>query len=273
LDEGSDYPPGLSVDADHGRMKCTQWEIVEGFMTGEIRYFDTTLLRVLQFAVEHHVTDLELGGLDSRQALQLLTADEFWPVASGLFEGRDEIDPVLINGSAYHAVGDDLVEVGDDQGVIVWAELGHGIQLGTLSDFESLAESARATNSALAANTWEELVDVFGRDGVEYEFSDVLDQAWEGRSIEHGVSGDRPDDWYPDEMPDLTGDWLSCRPRYNDPEQLDLPDEIMDLGRFESNMMSGDFVDWDRSDLPKLERLAKKLGYEFVERQDLIVRS
>ncbi len=46
----------------------------------------------------------------------------------------------------------------------------------------------------------------------------------------------------------------------------------MDLGSFESNMMSGDFVDWDRSDLPKLERLANRLGYEFVERQDLIVR-
>lgn len=274
LDEESDYPPGLYVDADDGRMKCTQYEIVDGYTSGEIRYFDATFRQVLEFAVEHSVIDLDLGGLDSQQAVQLLTASDVWPATRRLFDGRDEHNPVLVNGFACHAVDDSLVELDVENGVIVWADYAYDdIQLGLLRDFELLAESARETNLALAANTWEELVDVFGREGVEHEFSDFLDQAWEEWCIEHDTNDARPDDWLPQHVPDLTGDWLSSRPRYNDPEQLDLPQEFMDLGRYQTTMMGGDFVSWDRSDLPKLERLAVRLGYEFVERQELIVWS
>ena len=36
--------------------------------------------------------------------------------------------------------------------------------------------------------------------------------------------------------------------------------------------MGQDFIEWGYSDLPKLARLADRLGYNFVERQDLLVK-
>ena len=89
-----------------------------------------------------------------------------------------------------------------------------------------LANAAARTNRALAASTWAELVDVPGRD----ELADFIFQEWEEWSADHDVDGDQPDDWFPDHLPDLTADWLTGRPRYNDPGQLDLPEEFMTLG-------------------------------------------
>ena len=111
LDEASDYSPGLHVDADDGRMKCTEHEILDGYTTGKARYFDATFRHVLEFAVEHSVTDLDIEDLDARETIQLLTADELWPTTRRLFEGREEHDPVLVNGAAYHVIDDNMVGV------------------------------------------------------------------------------------------------------------------------------------------------------------------
>ncbi len=80
-----------------------------------------------------------------------------------------------------------------------------------------------------------------------------------------------PDDWFPEDLPDLSGDWLSDRPRYNDLEQLELPEQFMELGKFQTTMLGGDFVSWAESDLPMIKRLALRLRYDLVERPDLIV--
>lgn len=154
----------------------------------------------------------------------------------------------------------------------MWAHYGADLQVGTFEDFERLAGIARETQSALKAATWDELFDALGEDVTRNEFSTWIDDAWDEWCSEHNVDGDAmPDDWFPEDLPDLSGDWLSDRPRYNDPEQLELPEQFMELGKFQTTMLGGDFVSWAESDLPMIKRLALRLRYDLVERPDLIV--
>lgn len=111
LDKESEYHPGLYIDAERGRMKCAQHEIVDGYLTGEVEYFDRAFRDILEFAAEHEIADLQLAGLDADEAVELLTSDECWPVARRLFDHCSEDDPVLINDIAYHLVDDTLTPV------------------------------------------------------------------------------------------------------------------------------------------------------------------
>ena len=279
--EGSDFVPPLTVNAREGRMICKSYEIDDdSIATGEILEWDESFLSLLDLIVDRYShRPLELVGLDWSQAHSLLTADEVWPTTRRFFEDRDEGDPFVLNDAEYFCVGDSLRAVGsiafiETRPTIVWADAGYDscVHLGLTSDFQMLANAAARTNRALAASTWAELVDVLGRD----ELADFIFQEWEEWSADHDVDGDQPDgwppdDWFPDHLPDLTGDWLTGRPRYNDPGQLDLPEEFMTLGVRNWGLMGQDFIEWDYSDLPKLARLADRLGYNFVERQDLLV--
>lgn len=159
-----------------------------------------------------------------------------------------------------------------DSRVIVWGYLDGDLQLGMLEDFEYLAEAARTTQRLLDDPTWNDLIEVYGEPGVRDEFEVFLSNAWQDQLGDEDQHAEMPDDWYPDEVPDLSGDWLTDRPRINDPGYLNLPQQIMELGNREGHMIAGDSISWDRSALPELKRLARGLGYEFVERQDLIVR-
>lgn len=157
--------------------------------------------------------------------------------------------------------------------VIVWAVVHDSVQLGMLDDFEYIRDSMLETNAALGCSTWAELRDVVGSDELERAWGGLLDAAWEeqGTGSAAGVASPRPDDWLPgSSVPDLSGDWLASRPRFDDPDLLTLPEFIMGEATGCGSPVNGDFVWWDIAEVPTLAALARDHGYTFVQRQDLI---
>ncbi len=166
-----------------------------------------------------------------------------------------------------------LVESSGDR-VVVWGLwYDDQVQVGLLEDIEWLALSGEHLEAILGCIEWSDLVDRLGASEVEDEFEELLNEAWDAEHEEAGLEDwpARPKGWVPrGPMPEMGLDWLSDRPRIDDPDNLNLPESIMDLGRYSASPVSGDFVSWDMGSLHEIARLTIGEGFAFVRRQDLI---
>lgn len=161
-----------------------------------------------------------------------------------------------------------------NQQTIVWGRSGDAIFVGEIHAIEKLATLIEALHTVLYADSWAEISDEFTRREIEEQLSSQLDDLWESyREQENLESAIRPKDWFPD-------DHLFRKPseyevfwwvaRLDHPDLLNLPDEFFELGASGGDMLIGDWHRWREEDLPQLRETARKLGFDFVERQDLI---
>jgi hypothetical protein len=159
---------------------------------------------------------------------------------------------------------------------IVWGRSVNSIYVGELHAIEDLAALVEALNTVLYADSWAEISDEFTRREIEEQFSSQLDDLWESyREQEDLEEKSRPKDWFPDDHTfskpsEYEVFWWAAR--LDHPDLLNLPDEFFDLGMSSGDMLIGDWHRWREEDLPRLREIAIDLGFQFVERQDLIER-
>lgn len=158
--------------------------------------------------------------------------------------------------------------------LIVWGRSDDYIYVGEIHALEGLAARINALNTVLYAESWADISDDMTRREIEKHLGSQLDDLWESyREQEVLEETNRPRDWFPDDetfgKPSEYEEfwWVA---RIDDPDLLNLPDEFFDLGISGGDMLIGDWHRWREEDLPQLRSLANKLGYEFLERQDLI---
>ena len=94
----------------------------------------------------------------------------------------------------------------------------------------------------------------------------LLDAPWE----EHCEEDERPEEWVPDSPIDLGDEYWDQWAQVRDPNSQGAPHQFYECGAGGSNMMRGDFWSWSVDDLPQLTRIAKELGCDFTQRQDLL---
>ncbi len=159
---------------------------------------------------------------------------------------------------------------------IVWGRSDDSIYVGEFHAIEDLAALIEALNTVLYADSWADISDEFTRREIEEQLSSQLDGLWEWyREQEDLEETSRPKDWFPDDhafsKPSEYEEfwWVA---RLDHPDLLNLPDEFFELGISGGDMLIGDWHRWQEEDLPQLRELAIKLGFQFVERQDLIER-
>lgn len=305
----SDLPRGVQVErAVDGRMMCVRYVTEDGFFLGARQRFDWSFGEVLENAATQDHRRLQIDGLDDDEAIELLTAPEFLPTTiqlvsnwdvSGLadmtgLDDRDGVDAFEVNGVLLLLRGGTLVawRAGDDarpledvgaaepvpapvdvaRGVVVWGYLDYHPQLGMLEDFEHLAEQAGVTRRLLDDPSWRNLIELRGEAEVRDRFESYRGSAWQDHLDHAAECSEMPEDWYREELPDLSGDWLACRPRITEIACLHLPKELQVLGVYRWHV-DGERFSWEANSLPELKRRAHALGYRFVKRQDLVNRS
>ena len=159
---------------------------------------------------------------------------------------------------------------------IVWGREDDVIYLGELNAVIMIARVHELGNEVLSSETWEQLQNESFIEEANEFLEGEFDALWEIYREEHDLpSSNRPRDWFPkdtDFAPPSDYEIFWWIPGIDNPDMVNLPEEFFELGESGGNMLKGDWHRWRESDLEHLEQLAKQLGYEFVNRQDLIER-
>ena len=99
----------------------------------------------------------------------------------------------------------------------------------------------------------------------------LLASLWEEHCEENAFEDDgRPEQWVPDSLIDLGDEYWDHWAQVRDPNSQGAPHPFYECGSGGSNMMSGDHWSWSIDDLPQLTSIAKELGCDFTQRQDLL---
>jgi hypothetical protein len=153
--------------------------------------------------------------------------------------------------------------------VVVWGSLGASqFQLATLAECRQFAALREQLARILGARSWGEVVDVVGMGVVQEEFENELDSLWAAAA---DPETPRPSDWVPEGELDLSySTWAETFPRLNDPESLEIHEDIATLATGDSSRVGGELVWWTAEALPEAARVARSLGMAFVRSQSLI---
>ena len=101
--------------------------------------------------------------------------------------------------------------------------------------------------------------------------SGLLDALWEEHCEEDELEEDeRPEEWVPDSPIDPGDEYWDYWAQVRDPNSQGAPHPFYECGSGGSNMMRGDHWSWSVDDLPQLTSIAKELGCDFTQRQDLL---
>lgn len=153
--------------------------------------------------------------------------------------------------------------------VVVWGSLGASrFQLATLAECRRFAALREQLARILDAHSWSEVVDVVGMGVAQEEFENELDSLWAAAA---DPETPRPSDWVPDGELDLSDStWAETFPRLNDPESLEIHEDISALATGDSSRVGGELVWWTDMALPEAARVARSLGMAFLRCQPLI---
>lgn len=160
--------------------------------------------------------------------------------------------------------------------IIVWGIEHDAIYVGELTAVTRIAQVHELVNEVLCSETWAQLQnESFVAEANEY-LEEEFDGLWEIYREEHDLpSSNRPRDWFPkdtDFAPPSDYEIFWWIPGIDHPDMVNLPEEFFELGESGGNMLKGDWHRWKISELEQLKQLAMQLGYEFVNRPDLIER-
>lgn len=160
--------------------------------------------------------------------------------------------------------------------IVVWGIEHDAVYVGELNAVIKIAQVYELVKEVRYSETWEQLQnESFIEEANEY-LGGEFDALWEIYREEHDLpSSGRPRDWFPNDTdfaPPSAYEIFWWIPGLDNPEMVNLPEEFFEFGESGGNMMKGDWHRWRESDLKRLEQLAIELGYQFVNRQDLIER-
>ena len=151
---------------------------------------------------------------------------------------------------------------------IVWGldRSGKELFLGELGHIQSVLAQKDFLVALNDCDSWLSAKEKLGIQKINEFGAGLLDALWE----EHCEEDERPEEWVPDSPIDLGDEYWDQWAQVRDPNSQGAPHQFYECGAGGSNMMRGDFWSWSVDDLPQLTRIAKELGCDFTQRQDLL---
>lgn len=117
LDEDTDFPCEVQVDsASDGVMHFIRFDVDDyGYIDGPPHEYDGTFADALQEAIDRGVSEIEIGGLSAREALDLLLSPKFHSQTIELFEHNGDGNGIAINGLRLFLEGGHLLDEDDER--------------------------------------------------------------------------------------------------------------------------------------------------------------
>lgn len=155
---------------------------------------------------------------------------------------------------------------------IVWGRDNDTVHVGRQDAVEELASAHEFWNSLFHFNNWAEAREALGPTMTETHLSEYLDTAWFDYCSANDLDeSPRPLEWIPEGDLDPF-DFDLTDQRIDNPYQLRLPSEFFAIGTQKSDILLGEIWTCTEEDLESLAYIAQSLGFEFVQRDDLIQR-